>query len=220
LRPHREIPRPPGRGRTGAGGGARRWRRPRSDAMGPYSDGGVRRRVVRVVLVDCVARVLRRRLVPDVAALLGVRRRRVVVAPETALCTRRCRLRRPRSTVPPAADVPADASLSSCRLSCLFSLISWLTISFKVSTSSAPPCLRRRDVEAALLPLPGGRPRRRGAGVDSSSAMDFGSRLNRVNGSAAGVYNAGHAATRTVCLIHVFSPSRASSCAGLALRLT
>jgi hypothetical protein len=41
-----------------------------------------------------------------------------------------------------------------------------------------------------------------------------------VNGSAAGVYNAGHAATRIVCLIHVFNPSRASSCAGLALRLT
>jgi hypothetical protein len=132
--------------------------------------------------VDCVVRVLRRRPVPDVPAVLGVRRRRVLVVPETALCTRRCKLRRPRSTVPPAADVPADANLSSCRLSCLFSLISWLTISFRVSTSSAPPCLRRRDVEAALLPLPGGRPRRRGAGVASSSAMDFGSRLNRVNG--------------------------------------
>jgi hypothetical protein len=56
-----------------------------------YSDGGVRRRLVRVVRVlrvDCVARVLRRRVPPlvlVVALELVLRRRRVPVAPDTAL---------------------------------------------------------------------------------------------------------------------------------------
>jgi hypothetical protein len=58
-----------------------------------YSDcGGVRRRLVRVLrvervlLVDELDRGLRRPVPPLV---LAVRRRRVVGAPETALCTRR-----------------------------------------------------------------------------------------------------------------------------------
>jgi hypothetical protein len=61
--------------------------------MRGYSElGGVRRRLVelrveRVLLAAGVDRVLRRPV--DPAVLVVLRRRRVVVAPETALCTRR-----------------------------------------------------------------------------------------------------------------------------------
>jgi hypothetical protein len=52
-------------------------------------------------------------------------------------------------------------------------LMSWLTISLSVSTSSAPPMRRRRVVDAERVPaaVPAGRPRRRGVGALSSSAM-------------------------------------------------
>src|SRR5215472_11870610 len=53
--------------------------------------------------------------------------------------------------------------------------MSWVTISSSVSTSSAPPIRRRRVVDAERVPvaLPAGRPRRRGAGALSSSAMEW-----------------------------------------------
>src|SRR5438067_8247225 len=133
--------------------------------------------------------------------------------------------RKPRSMVPVEVVLPFAERRSTCRRSLRFSLISSLTMPFSESTSSAPPTRRRRVEAVPLLVLRRVYLRFGRAVLAVSSAIshplqkscqerkqyraDFG-----ICYAAAGIVIAG------CCLIRLFNPSRANSCAGLAFLLT